>query len=122
MDGNSAILIAARMRPGGAAGEFSHADATRLSKLAMQCCDPVVVIDLSQKDRATTAAFAQLIVLRQMLVRQGRDLLLTGLCGATASLHEILRLDRALPSLGAKTTRTRQRTIDAQPATSCSWF
>lgn len=56
-----------------------------------------VFIDLSHLDDATTSAFAQLVLLRRMLLQQGRDLRLRGLQGRAARLYEIERLQTVLP-------------------------
>ncbi len=57
----------------------------------------VVVIDLSESRDTTTTTFARLVVRRQELLAQGRDLRLVGLKGRTKRLYEICRLQRLLP-------------------------
>jgi len=76
---------------------LTHLEACRLSRRAISGADPVVVIDLSQVGDATTAAFAQLVLLRRQLLARGRDLRLAGLTGVAAGLFEVHRLDGVLP-------------------------
>lgn len=63
------------------AKRFSHEDAHAISKwvLGRDRSRSVVVVDLSQADDATTAAFATLVVLRRRLLKHGRDLRVVGL-------------------------------------------
>lgn len=79
-------------------GRFSHEDARRAHQLAVRNYDaPLVVIDLTRADDATTSAFAQLVVLRRHLLRCGRDLRLHGLHDRVAHLYQINRLGGVLP-------------------------
>lgn len=55
-------------------------------------CSTHIVIDLSGVRRATTAAFAQLIKLKSLLRRNGRDMHVQGLRGQPMALCEILKL------------------------------
>jgi hypothetical protein len=62
--------------------QFSHHDADAISRWAFGSEAPhTVVVDLSHVTDATTAAFATLVVLRRQLLRDGRDLRLSG-CGS----------------------------------------
>lgn len=79
--------------------QLTHDEVCRIAERAAAAPDRVVRINLGRSVRATTDAFAQLIVLRRLLVRQGRDLALIGLRGPAAALHEICRLGNVLPCL-----------------------
>ena len=83
-----------------AAGVLSHAEATRLADLAISSTtNPVIVLDLSRCDEASTAAFARLVLLRRALKAQGRDVRLAGLHDQPARLFEVHRLGGILPTL-----------------------
>ena len=53
---------------------FSHAEACRLVVRALRAQAQRIVIDLARIDDATTSAFAQLVLLRRILRKTGRDL------------------------------------------------
>jgi ABC-type transporter Mla MlaB component len=77
---------------------LSHKDALSIADHARSARqDGLVVLDLSDTSETTTAALACLIVLRQKLLRSGRDLRLTGLSGRAESLYQICRLKDLLP-------------------------
>ena len=79
-------------------GSLSHAEACRIFDLAVQCHNAtLVVIDLAWVHDATTAAFAQLVLLRRALLRMGRDLKLVNLRDRAAHLFGINRLGSVLP-------------------------
>jgi anti-anti-sigma regulatory factor len=59
----------------------------------------LIQIDMSRVEETTTSAFARLVLLRQELRREGRDLHLTGLRDRTARLYEVNRLGSVLPCL-----------------------
>jgi anti-anti-sigma regulatory factor len=83
-----------------AAAFLSHAEAARLASLATRLSEnPVVLLDLSRCERASTAAFARLVLLRRALMANGRDLRLAGLHDQPARLFEVHRLDGVLPTL-----------------------
>jgi anti-anti-sigma regulatory factor len=77
---------------------LSHAEACRLFVLALSERGKQIVIDLARMEEATTSAFAQLVLLRRTLLRDGRDLCLTGLRDRTAGLFEVNRLAGVLPT------------------------
>lgn len=78
---------------------FSHTDACRIFDLAVRTRGAkTVVIDLKNATNATTSAFAKLVLLRRMLLNQGRDLLLAGLRDRTATVYNINRLNLVLPA------------------------
>jgi hypothetical protein len=56
-----------------------------------------VVLLLPETADTTTAALARLVVLRQELLRAGRDLCVSGLVGRAERLYGICRLNRLLP-------------------------
>lgn len=86
------VAISPRVR------RFSHADACRIFDSALdQRGSSLVLIDMSEIDEATTSAFARLVLLRRMLIREGRDMRLTGLRDRAAMLYEISRLQSVLP-------------------------
>jgi hypothetical protein len=58
-----------------------------------------VVIDLHRAEEATTSAFARLVLLRRLLLRNGRDLQLLNLRHSARALYEINRLSLVLPSV-----------------------
>jgi anti-anti-sigma regulatory factor len=78
---------------------FSHAEAYRMFCEAISEGAKRVVIDLGRVENATTAAFAQLVLLRRSLLRTGRDLCLTGLRDRTAGVFQVNRLDAVLPTV-----------------------
>jgi anti-anti-sigma regulatory factor len=78
-------------------GCFSHAEATGLFVRALGAKASRIVIDLARIEEATTSAFAQLVLLRRMLRRTGRDLCLTGLHDRAKGLFEVNRLEGVLP-------------------------
>ncbi|QOV89694.1 hypothetical protein [Humisphaera borealis] len=81
------------------AKRFSHEDAHAISKwvLGRDRSRSVVVVDLSQADDATTAAFATLVVLRRRLLKHGRDLRVVGLRDRAQWVYTISRLEQVLP-------------------------
>ena len=80
------------------AGQFSHTEACRIANLAVcQGRARTVIIDLKNAADATTSAFARLVLLRRLLLRTGRDLLLTNLRDRAASLYQVNRLSTVLP-------------------------
>jgi len=82
------------------AGVLSHAEASRLADLATRSSgNPVIVLDLSRCEEASTAAFARFVLLRRALRARGRDLRLAGLRGQPARLFEVHRLANVLPTL-----------------------
>lgn len=78
---------------------LSHAEACRLFVQALSERARQIVIDLARMEEATTSAFAQLVLLRRTLLRDGRDLRLTGMRDRTAGLFEVNRLGGVLPTL-----------------------
>lgn len=79
-------------------GQFSHEDANAISRWALGREAPhTVVVDLSHVTDATTAAFATLVVLRRRLLRDGRDLRLSGLRERAHYVYAISRLTHVLP-------------------------
>ena len=79
-------------------GPFSHEDASAISRWALRReTAHTVVVDLSQATDATTAAFATLVVLRRRLLRDGRDLRVSGLRERAHYLYAISRLTHVLP-------------------------
>jgi anti-anti-sigma regulatory factor len=78
---------------------LSHAEACRLFVRALHERGKQIVIDLARMEDATTSAFAQLVLLRRVLLRDGRDLCLTGLRDRTAGLFEVNRLAGVLPTM-----------------------
>ena len=80
--------------------QLSHTEACRISQIALTIAHvKTVIIDLTRAADATTSAFARLVLLRQALLRAGRDLRLKGLRDCAASLYEINRLTGVLPTL-----------------------
>jgi hypothetical protein len=57
-----------------------------------------VIVDLSSVKQMTTAAFAQLIVMKSLLRRIGRDLYIEGLRSQPKALCDILKLTNILVS------------------------
>lgn len=78
--------------------QFSHAEACQLFVEALAEQAKRIVIDLARIEDATTSAFAQLVLLRRTLLRDGRDLCLTGLRDRAAGLFEVNRLKGVLPT------------------------
>ena len=81
---------------------FEHREAFDVfdrALLAMRDRDDVrtIVFDMSRVSDATTSAFARLVLLRKELLREGRDLRISGLHDRAARLYEISRLDKVLP-------------------------
>jgi len=81
------------------ADTFSHEHARAISRWALgRERAGVIVVDLSRADDATTAAFAALVVLRRKLLRDGRDLRLSGLRDRPRQLYAVNRLGGVLPA------------------------
>jgi anti-anti-sigma regulatory factor len=87
-------------------GTFSYGDACRVFDLAVRSKSPAVVVDLEHAEDASTSAFAQLILLRRALLREGRDLRLDGLRDRTATVYQINRLGHVLPVRGSDVAAT----------------
>lgn len=78
--------------------QFSHEDARAISRWALRReTAHTVVVDLSHATDATTAAFATLVVLRRQLLRDGRDLRVSGLRDRAHYVYAISRLTHVLP-------------------------
>lgn len=78
---------------------LSHDEACRLSKLAMASRAQSVVLDMTQCDDASTAAFARLILLRRDLLKTGRDVQIIGLKARAGRLFQVHRLEAVLPQV-----------------------
>ena len=77
---------------------FDHNDIQRIRRAARRgTFARTIVIDLSRVLDATTDAFADLVLLRRELLRDGRDLRLTGLRGRAAEVYNFNRLRQILP-------------------------
>lgn len=80
------------------ADKFQHVDARRVGRVAMKnWFAQLIVLDLSRARDATTAAFADLILLRRQLLSDGRDLRLSGLHDRAAKVYHVNRLTEVLP-------------------------
>jgi anti-anti-sigma regulatory factor len=81
------------------AAEFSHEHASAISKwvLARETAR-TIHIDLSHATDATTAAFATLVLLRRRLLRDGRDLRVSGLRERAEHVFRLNRLEAVLPA------------------------
>jgi|GEM_PF-1860856 len=78
--------------------KLSHSEACRLFVEALAERAKRIVINLERIEDATTSAFAQLVLLRRTLLRDGRDLCLIGLKDRAAGLFEVNRLSDVLPT------------------------
>ena len=79
-------------------GQFCHEEASAISRWALgRESAGTVVVDLSHATDATTAAFATLVVLRRQLLREGRDLRVSGLRERAQYVYAISRLTNVLP-------------------------
>jgi anti-anti-sigma regulatory factor len=77
---------------------FQHTDARRADRVAMtKWFAQTIVLDLSRARDATTAAFADLVLLRRKLLSDGRDLRLSGLQDRAAKVYHVNRLNEVLP-------------------------
>jgi len=77
---------------------FSHAEATRITKrISAEDGPKVVYLNLDRITETSTAALAQLILLRRQLLRCAGDLRLVGLHGPPKCLYEVNRLNKVLP-------------------------
>ena len=77
---------------------FSLEDARQISKWVLnRYTAKTVVIDLSRSSDASTAAFAALVVLRKKLLRDGRDLRVSGLRDRAENVFNVNRLQTVLP-------------------------
>jgi anti-anti-sigma factor len=77
---------------------FRYSDAAKIFRWASGLRGvKTIIIDLTQVRDATTAAFAQLVLLRRSLLRSGRDLRLMGLRERAARVYEVNRLAEVLP-------------------------
>jgi len=78
--------------------QFRQPDAARIFlSVVAATTEKTIVIDLTHVRDATTAAFAHLVLLRRMLLRNGRDLRLKGLRERAARVYEVNRLMEVLP-------------------------
>lgn len=78
--------------------DLSHAAAEALcGRILGQSPVQTVVLDLTNTEDASTAAFARLVLLRKQLLERGRDLRLRGLRQRAAKVWRINRLGRVLP-------------------------
>jgi len=82
-----------------AADHLTHDEACRLAACAQRSLAQTIIIDLSQSQDASTAAFARLVLLRRELLQSGRDVRLAGLQSRAARLFEVHRLDSILPRM-----------------------
>jgi anti-anti-sigma regulatory factor len=93
---------------------FRHPDAAKIFRWALGARGvKTVIIDLTHVRDATTAAFAQLVLLRRKLLRSGRDLRLMGLRERAARVYEVNRLAEVLPM-----REVREYVIRSQTSTS----
>jgi hypothetical protein len=77
---------------------FEHSDARRVERVAMaKWFAHTIVLDLIRARDATTAAFADLVLLRRKLLNDGRDLRLHGLQDRAAKVYHVNRLNEVLP-------------------------
>ncbi|CAN5528969.1 hypothetical protein BH09PLA1_BH09PLA1_27910 [soil metagenome] len=77
---------------------FQHVDACRVERQALRnWFAHTIVLDLSRARDATTAAFADLILLRRRLLNDGRDLRISGLHDRAAKVYHVNRLTAVLP-------------------------
>ena len=80
------------------ANSISHSEACHIADFVLgQGRVRTVVLDLKNAVEITTSAFARLVLLRRLLLRTGRDLLLTNLRDRAASLYQVNRLSTVLP-------------------------
>ncbi len=80
------------------ADRFSHEHASAISKWVLKRNQArTVTVDLSYADDATTAAFATLVLLRRAMLRDGRDLRVSGLRDRAKFVYSISRLEQVLP-------------------------
>lgn len=78
---------------------FLHEHADRVSRWIVRGNRPrKIVIDLSRARRASTSAFARLVVLRRALLKNGRDLRIINLQSQVRGVYEVNRLTEVLPS------------------------
>ena len=75
---------------------LSSRDQQQIEAIAVGTDEPLMV-DLRNFAHVNSATFAWLVRLQKNLVRQGTDMVLTGLSTEARSLHEILKLERILP-------------------------
>jgi anti-anti-sigma regulatory factor len=81
------------------ATEFSHEHASAISKWVLERETALTIhIDLSHATSATTAAFATLVLLRRRLLRDGRDLRVSGLRERAQHVFQLNRLQSVLPA------------------------
>jgi MFS superfamily sulfate permease-like transporter len=77
---------------------LSHTDACRIADRALgERRARTVILDLKHVADATTSAFARLVLLRRLLLRNGRDLRLVNLRDRAASVYHVNRLAGVLP-------------------------
>jgi len=78
--------------------QLTHDDVSRIAAMFVrEQVSPIIVVDLSAVEDATTSALAGLVLLRRALLHSGQDLRLDGLHGRAAGIYEICRLAVALP-------------------------
>ncbi len=95
---------------------LTYAEACALAERALaEGPGGIVLLDLSAVRETTTAALARLIVLRQHLLRAGRDLHVTGLSGRAEDLYHVCRLEGILPRGGGGCFSPRLDDVDDSP-------
>ncbi len=93
--------------------ERTRALGKRLHRYGTNCR---VTLDVSSVQRASVAAFAWLIEVRGRLLGHGGDLYLRGLQGQAAAVHQIHRLEGALPTVAATSGAEASRAMAAGAA------
>lgn len=78
---------------------FSHDAARQLRHTVTTTAQGNVVIDFGQVRHISTAALAELVLLRRKLLSDGCDLRVVNMTGQVAALYRICRLEGVLPSV-----------------------
>ena len=82
------------------AERFTYDDARGIAARVAAGNAASICIDLARAGDADLAAFAALVVLRDRLRRDGRDLWITGLRGRANAVYEVNRIGTLLPCIG----------------------
>lgn len=77
---------------------FSHDTARQLRRTIAATARDTVVIDFEKVHHISTAALAELVLLRRKLLCDGCDLRVANMTGQVAALYRMCRLDGVLPS------------------------
>jgi hypothetical protein len=83
------------------ASSLSYRDVVRIASHIRRCGESsaMVIVDLRNTSKTSTAALAKLILVRRCLMKSGRDLCVSGLSGRPGAMYRTYRLTNLLPHI-----------------------